>query len=76
MRQLYVYVANKSTQSLNCLTSLGTLQLQGGDKTLCVQIVIRMNCSKFNIQSDTMLCLRDCLHGGGGPQVGETTPLR
>ena len=52
MRQLYVYVANKSTQSLNCLTSLRTLLLQDGDKTLCVQIVIRMNCSKFNIQSD------------------------
>ena len=53
MRQLYVYVANKSTQSLTSLTSLGTLQLQDGDKTLCVQIVIRMNCTKFNIQSDS-----------------------
>ena len=68
MRQLYVYVANKSTQSLNCLTSLGTLQLQDGDKTLCVQIFIRMNCSKFNIQSDTSSILGTVYMEMGDPK--------
>ena len=68
MRQLYVYVANKSTQSLSCLTSLGTLQLQDSDKTLCVQIVIRMNCSKFNIQSDTSSILGTVYMEMGDPR--------
>ena len=68
MRQLYVYVANKSPQGLNCLTSLGTLQLQDGDKTLCVQIVIRMNCSKFNIQSDTSTVLGTVYMEVGDPR--------
>ena len=29
----------------------------------------------MHVQSCCFACLRDCLHGGGGPQVGEVTRL-